>query len=536
MSPPATPPAAHGLGALVFVGYVMALVWTAPDLAMSRDESFYVHAARDYGAWWVELVSEDPGRALTQTRIDQAWDYNWEHPPLMKLAFAGSSLIHRAFDAFSTESNAFRFPTMVTAGLLLWLVLVWGASVAGLRAGLFSALSLGLFPRVFYHAHLAAFDVPIGFFVTLTAYAYWRALSDRRWAPLVGLAFGCALATKHNSWILPAVLLVHYLWFRWGRATSEGDPKPSLSWLGWMLVLGPLLLFALWPWLWADPWPRLAAYVRFHLDHVHYTYSYFGRSYFEPPLPVSVPFVMTALTVPAIFVVLALGGVVQRRAAFAPPWVAPVRDGGRRVEVLWLGLALAPMLAIALPSTPIFGGTKHWLTAYPFIALFAGCGFDAAASVVERAVFPRRWPVPLLGVLCLLPGLVQTEHSHPFGLSHYTPLAGGVPGAADLGMNRQFWGFTTGSLAGWIREELPEGGRVWTGDTTWGAWAMMQVDGLLPSDIVPARDLADADLVLVHHEPHFAEVDYQAWMVLGHVRPAVVLTYDGVPLISAYRR
>ena len=46
--------------------------------------------------------------------------------------------------------------------------------------------------------------------------------------------------------------------------------------------------------------------------------------------------------------------------------------------------------------------------------------------------------------------------------------------------------------------------------------------------------MSAADLVLVHHETHFAEVDYQAWVALGSVRPAYVLRYDGVPIISVY--
>ena len=127
--------------------------------------------------------------------------------------------------------------------------------------------------------------------------------------------------------------------------------------------------------------------------------------------------------------------------------------------------------------------------------------------------------------LCLMPGVAQTAHSHPFGLSHYTPIAGGVPGAADLGMNRQFWGFTTGSLADWFAENLPDGGSVWTCDTTWGAWKMMQSDGLLPDNIRPARSMTQADFVLVHHEPHFNEVDVQTWMAFDDLRPVHVLTY-----------
>jgi hypothetical protein len=303
-----------------------------------------------------------------------------------------------------------------------------------------------------------------------------------------------------------------------------------------MLLLGPLVLVGTWPWLWHDTGRRLVAYARFHLRHVHYTYEYLGINYFEPPLPISVPFVMTLFTVSLTVLALCLLGLYDRRAALRLPWrTEPRAANDGRTEVLWFGCLLAPLFMIALPSSPIFGGTKHWLAAYPFLALFAGLGFVA---VVERAEISawmgRRWPTWAFATLCLLPAAVETAHSHPFGLSHYTPLAGGVPGAADLGMNRQFWGFTTGSLADWIAEKLPKGGSVWTCDTTHGSWAMMQRDGLIPSNIRPEASMNAADLVLVHHEAHFAEVDYQAWVAFGSVQPVYVLRYDGVPVISVY--
>ncbi|MGB5809604.1 MAG: glycosyltransferase family 39 protein [Polyangiales bacterium] len=523
------------LGAAIFVGYAVLLLSTAPDLAMSRDESFYAHAARDYGSW-LDSVASDPGTALTREAIDRAWKYNWEHPALMKLAFASSWLAHEKFNWFSSDSLAIRLPAIVCAALLLWLIFVWGTETIGVRGGLLAALSFGLMPRVFYHSHLAAFDVPIAFFSTLTVYAYWRSLSDRRWAPLAGLAFGLAMATKHNSWMLPGIFAVHFVWVRVQHARAAKIDRPSIAWLPWMLTLGPAILIATWPWVWHDTWSRLAAYVRFHLHHVHYTYAYFGVSYYEPPLPISVPFVMTAFTVPLTVLCLAAIGVAMHRRALTPPWKARPGDSvDARVEVLWVGALLAPMLAVALPTSPIFGGTKHWITAYPFLALFAGCGFVAIVEVAKPArVWARRSSAWALGLLCLAPSVLQTADSHPFGLSHYTPLAGGVPGAASLGMNRQFWGFTTGSLADWLTARLPDGGTVWPGDTTWGAWSMMQADGQLPENIRPARSLAAADLVLVHHESHFREVDYQAWVAFDDVRPAYVLTYDGVPIISVY--
>jgi hypothetical protein len=195
---------------------------------------------------------------------------------------------------------------------------------------------------------------------------------------------------------------------------------------------------------------------------------------------------------------------------------------------------------ISLPSTPIFGGTKHWFPAYPFFALFAGRAFRWVCAVLVQtwpslAPLPRKLMPPALASLFLLPAAVETAHSHPFGLSHYTAAAGGVPGAADYGMNRQFWGFTTRSLVPFFKQAMPHGGSVYICDTIWTAWQMLSRDGFLPPNIVASFDIADADYAIVHHEKHFIEVDEQIWTTYGSVKPVYVLRYDGVPIISVYK-
>jgi hypothetical protein len=182
---------------------------------------------------------------------------------------------------------------------------------------------------------------------------------------------------------------------------------------------------------------------------------------------------------------------------------------------------------IALPSTPIFGGTKHWFTAYPFMVLFAGAAFERLRAGLAVSA--------LAGSVLLLPSFVETAHSHPFGLSHYGMAAGGVPGAADLGMNRQFWGFTTGSLVDYFKAQMPKGGSVYICDTTGMAFQMLVRDGLLPANIRPTGDIAFADYAIVHHEKHFFDVEAQIWSLYGTSAPVHVLRYDGVPIISVYK-
>jgi 4-amino-4-deoxy-L-arabinose transferase-like glycosyltransferase len=553
----------HWLGLLLAALYLAVLLGTSSELAMSRDESFYVIAAERYGNWYA-LLLEDPSRALERSAIDQAWAYNNEHPALVKTLFAWSWLLdQRGVPAlrewvglspgplFSAPSMAFRFPGMLCGALTLWLLYIFGARAADRRVGAFAALSYGMIPRVFYHSHLDCFDIPIVLMLTATVYYYWRSLVRPRWAVLTGLAYGCALATKHNAWILPGILVIHFAWVvvaELSRRRARHAPRVVLTpyWLLAMAVVGPLLFVGSWPWLWFDTYARFVGYAKFHLHHAYYNMEYLGVNYFRPPFPISFPFLMTLFTVPLTLLVLSLAGIVVRARAMMPRFVAArlsprgtLRADARATDVLWLGCALAPLLVIALPSTPVFGGTKHWFPAYPFMMLFAGHAALYVLVSTESRLLGRGLvdaaPVATLSMAALLaPAFVETLHSHPFGLSHYTLAAGGVPGAADLGLNRQFWGFTTGSVVDFLREKLPNGGRVFLHDTTSMALEMLHRDGLLPRNIRPAANLSDADYVLVQHEKHMAEVDFQAWQVFGSVQPAHVLTYDGVPIVSIY--
>ena len=539
----------HVLGAALAVAYVAVLLYTAPALGLSRDEGIYVWAAESYGRWY-QLLLDEPGKALSQDVIDAHWRINREHPPLAKTLFAWSHLLDRRFGLFTRESLGFRFPGMLNAGLLLWLIYIFGTRAVSRRVGLFAAFAYALLPRPFYHAHLDAFDVPITLAVTAVSYAYLRSLTSRRWVWLLGLAFGAALATKHNSWGLPGIFAIHFglvLLLQRLRGGAQ-QPSPRVSpvpyWFLAMALLGPPLFIASWPWLYHDTLERIGRYAAFHVHHEYYNIAYFGVNYFWPPFPISFPWVMTFYTLPLTTlacVALGLwraGGELWARVRGSDE---PSAHDATQPELLLLGCMLAPLVIISLPWTPIFGGTKHWFTAYPFMAIFAGAGFSQAL-MRTRALLPAaqvRLRTPLAvaaSALVLAPAALETAHSHPFALSHYGMGAGFVAGAAEKGMNRQFWGFTTGSLVSFLNQALPRGGRVYPCDTLDASFRMLSRDGLLSPGIVPTPNIAEADYALVHHEHHFAEVDHQIWTTWGSTRPVHVLTYDGVPIVSVYER
>ncbi|WP_437738063.1 ArnT family glycosyltransferase [Sorangium sp. So ce1335] len=601
---------ADGAIALAFAAaYVALLLATAGDLGYARDEGFYFVAANRYGAWFQALV-EAPRAALAPEAVDAAWSVNREHPGLIKSLFALSNLVlQKRLGLFAMEGTSYRFPAMVLSGAGVALVYLWGTQARDRIAGASAAVLFAMLPRYFYHAHLACFDAPIVTVWALCAYAYWRALRDggALWPVLTGIAFGLALDTKHNSWFLPIVCVAHAVALELReRIVAPAAPpqqqrgaRRSLAALAAMATIGPIVFYALWPWIWRDTLPRLREYASFHLNHEYYNMEFLGRNHWTPPMPRAYAPVMTAATVPVVTLCLFAAGLCASArerllyplacaaARLAPPGGAgalasvralaarlrpPAHDPGG-TALLWF-LAIAAVYGAWLsPSTPIFGGTKHWMTAYPFIALFAGAAFSAAvrrARVALRALLrarrgagllrarrgagarpgafaraPRsaaleraaRGPlVPaLLGAAVVAAPIAETLHAHPWALSSYTPLVGGPPGAATLGLNRTFWGYTTGAVVDYLNENVPPRGTVYVHDTAGPAWDMLLRDGRLRKDIRGVGAVAGADFALYHHEKHMLGQAYQAWVAFGTTRPDHIAGLDGVPVILVYR-
>lgn len=545
-------------GGLLGVAYVALLIATSRALGFARDEGFYAAAAEVYAGWF-DLLAREPARALGRPAIDAAFGVNHEHPPLCKLLFALSWRALQGLGRPLGEGLGFRLPGMAAAGLVVALLDRWGTRAGGRGAGLGAALAFALVPTTFYHAHLACLDMPVAALWLLTAYAYDRSLASPSWAKALGaaLAFGLALATKHNSWFLPPALATHAL------LSLALAPGREAAWrrarvLGLMALVGPLTLVAIWPWLWHDTPRRFLDYVGFHRGHNHYDIEFLGTSYFRPPFPRSYAWAMTAATLPAVTLALAAFGFAARARSLVafgfaargrPPrpfsFVFTKKHGdatqateAATTTLLWaLGVAVnyAPWLS---RETPIFGGTKHWLPAYPFLALFAGVGFARSLTAL-RAALPRpaRRPASIAALLAAFgaPAL-ETLRTHPWALTVYSPLVGGVTGAASLGLNRTFWGYSTGAVVDVLNDLVPPGGAVYAHDTAPSAWQLLQRDGRLRADLRQATSPSGADAAVYHHEPHMAGVEYQIWAAFGTATPVAVRGPDGVPTVLVYVR
>lgn len=539
-------PRAWLLGTLLSLAYLIALMLT-DTMGFPRDESFYFYAGEQYAGWFEELGenTEDGVLADSFTRgsVESHWSYNPEHPTLMKTLFGLSHQSLHETRGWLSPSLAMRLPAMLSAALMLLFtcMLAW-EFFGSLLAALSAALALALFPRLFFHAHLTCFDVPIASIWVMWVYAYYRSLRSTAWAWGTGVIWGLGLLVKLNAFFLPFVALAHWAFgnlreFRW-----EGGlrlPKLPLS-LFTMALLGPIIFVAGWPRHWFDTFDRIGWYMKFHLEHVHYFQYYFGESLWAPPFPVSFPFVMSATTTPVVTVVMTLLGCGMMLTKWAQDSVA---RGGLVQSERAVGLLLAinlllPILIIARPSTPIFGGVKHWFASLPFAALFVGYAVMRLQMIARKhsGAVAGRAVAGVLLVSLALPAGMATAGAINVGTSYFNELVGGYTGAADRRGMRQFWGYASRLLLDEMNELLPPNATVHFHNTTYFAVDFYKREGLLRDDIVGRWDLAYADCVVFHHQKSFADFEAEIWSVYETQVPLRVATIHGVPVASLYCR
>ncbi len=583
---------------LFAVGF-LALLLTERPAGFVRDESVYFDAAERHARWFQGLW-RTPGFAVTDQAITGAFDSNHEHPALMKNLFGLSLLVFHEGLGVLRPAAALRLPAFLVAALILPLVFLLTRRLFGRAAGVFAALSFLLVPRQFFEAHLAAFDVPMATAWLLVVFCFVNALKRPRWWLYTGLAFGAAMGTKHNAYFIPAVLIPFAEYVAWQRSRGNPQARALawgintvfvagaalyglmfaalgpdrfqktfllmspqtalfvlmvagggvLTWrlravdlgtframapLVAMAALGPVLFYAHWPYLWHHPVDRTAWYLAFHAQHNHYTWYYLGELLRQPPFPLTYVVVKTALTVPtSIFVPMCLGlGVVVWRAA---------KRQVTFLEVLIAVNAVASIAIISHPNVPHFGGVKHWFPSMPFLAMLAGASVARGASGLAEALEPRvrrlkaLHVVVALSVLALVPALIATARVYPYGTSYYSELAGGLPGAASLGMQRQFWANNVTGVLPWLNQHARPGERVYLHECHGGQIRDYQRNGMLRTDLAFVGDASQADLIAYQYHQEFREHEFAAWNGVGTAKPVAGLYVDETPQVVVYRR
>lgn len=511
---------------LLSVVSIAAVVTTSHDVGITYDEPLYAGQAMK-AADWLQLLFTQPRMALSRKGILDHW--NPKIKGINELQPATTKWVNGLVGALT--GGDLRAGTAVFFALMLAAVYWFGTQAFNRTVGLFAACALATLPRVFGHAHLTTLDVPVAAMVMLTTALFWSVhypSKRRQWIGTIagGVSLGLAVGTKMNGLlVLPTVLL-------WTAAMRQWSWKIAFALFG----VAPLTFFLSWPWLWLNPIGNAVEYFRYHLKHYPVLVTYFGRDYEYAPW--HYPLVMMGITTPTVVLLLSLVGVVTQSIRLkATP--RNLTDCATR----WLLLLslLVQLAAFMLPTTPKYNGVRIFLPVFPFLALFAGVGFDGMCRwLTQRLKTEQMSPALLtflLGLLCLAPSVRAIAHVHPFELSYYNALIGGVRGAVARGFEPTYWGETLLHALDALNKHTPPNGVVCL--TPGGALSyleMYQNMGLLRSDLNLSdfRRIQDADAAVFHTRR--VEMTDAARQLLRDGKPVFAQRLDDVPLVVVFTR
>ncbi|MHB1558154.1 MAG: ArnT family glycosyltransferase [Isosphaeraceae bacterium] len=398
----------------------MAVILTLNGPGLTVDEPLDVRPGRNY----LKILRQTGRHFLDRAVIDRVYRDNAEHPPLGRWWLGIASVLGEPFEVLfkgpdPTDSYvlAGRLAPALAFGVLVATIAGVGIRRFGRAAGLASAFALAAIPRVFAHAHLGALDTFLSLTWTAALLAGDRAVRSSQ-PPLAmigaGAVWSLALLTKIHAWFLLPILGV---WSTW----RLGARRASVAMACWVAT-GIALFWLGWPWLWHDSWERITRYWGTGVARATIRVLYFGQIYADRDVPWHYPWFYFVVTVPLGLHALGLVGVVHG-------W------RNRRTEPLPVLLAASILFFLVLFSTrvPVYDGERLFLLVFPAWALLAGLGFHRIDERLSNVTLRRG----LIGLLALQGlGVVLI---HPFGLSHYNLLVGGLAGAERLGLEVTYW-------------------------------------------------------------------------------------------------
>ncbi len=518
---------------LIGGGVFLLVASTSSHYGLTWDEPNYFYASdlelQWFGEFFRGVLQGDPGSALSDEKIEAAWrwdPYHVPHPPFSRLL---SALTKAAFSPFMDKFTAYRLAPALFFALLVTVMYLWMAELFDRVTGLFAALALVLMPNLFGFAHFAMTDMPLTALWFLTVYCFMKGLRDWRWSLVLGVVWGLAMATKFPAFLIPIPLL---LWAHLYHRHSY--PNKVFS----MMFLSPIIMISIQPYLWHKTLPRIALFLfdgvsRGYRPETNFSIFFFNKIYATSTVPWYYPFFMTGVTIPEAILVLFLIGLI------ALIWARPQRETMK----LFLFNAVFILLLGLIPGAVLHDVNRLMLPVLPFLVVLATCGFflltrfltDRCQTLAafQGIQHPRAKLIGIVMLLILFLPALDLFNYHPYQLSYYNRLVGGVWGAYQRGLEVTYLmeAFTPNFLE-FLNQELPQNAVI---NASFANFMLIhyQKENRLRRDIQITTKRDFDYYILLNRQNGLSKTD--RLLIHNNPRPFASVQLRGTPLISVYR-
>jgi hypothetical protein len=403
----------------ILLGVILA--WASNGFGLTWDETIYFKYSDTIRDWFLNHRSFEP------SVLRAYWNYSSyhnPHPPFMKILNAFSSAVFSGLLPFPTSYRMANIVFVSSCAALTWRLL--RTSFSGLMVTA-AICFICLQPRVFGHLMIAATDSPVAMAWLVLTLIAWRLdrTSVTVHRPILRLLLftflAMAGATKITGFMAVIPLAAYFLFQKNFR---------ELRWLAAAALFGLVVIPLISPNEWTHPLSAIGDFLLYPFLRSKQAIStfYLGRIY-KFYLPWHYFLVMTAVTYPVILLFLLSGLVNIRKVACHGLIRAILFPVG-----FWLILA-------HVPTTPKHDGIRQLLSIYPLIGLLSWFGLMGWLEAIKQAPPSRGrsllqiFSIPV--ILCIL--AFGVFRCHPFELSYYNCLIGGIRGAEKKGFELTYY-------------------------------------------------------------------------------------------------
>lgn len=358
-----------------FISYLIIGLILVPDYGMSWDEA----VQRRYGLvaldFYIEKFNLSWEKAIPVASLETA--AGRQYPTLFSTICAISERALGLQDDFRGRYLMRHYAVF----LLFWLSTLFFYKLLLLSfrkqwLALLGTFLLLLSPRIFAHSFFNPKDIVLLAFYVIASFSMIRFLQSPSWKTAVG--HGLASALVINARILgiyiPALTLLGLVLVCFRKNAPLNSRQPFRLALPIYVLVGSLLTFLFWPYLWSAPFERAQESFEM-MSNFPWGASvlYFGTFIKGAEVPWHYPIIWMGITTPLIYLIGFLLGLIL----IIPPLLKAGlqlrfwENGRQQVNFFFLALFFGPLFAILWKSATLYNGWRQLFFLYPILLLIA---------------------------------------------------------------------------------------------------------------------------------------------------------------------
>lgn len=369
--------------------FVVGLI-IAPRIGPTWDEPDNIHSG---GVYWKFLSSGFNPQIFTDSDSKTASIYgdriftqkndSGRYPPVPNVLGVAMTKLTVKFFALPETGRAIIAVFHLTTGIFFAL-LVAHVYRLGRLLGMSPAISLltatltFLYPTLFGHGFSNLKDIAQASLFTVSL--YYLIIFTFKGDSLQGVAgavvWGLAIATKLNAVYVPVI------WGVWGLFMRKFGKLDQLVKFVLFIVIGLIVAFTAWPFLWFDPVNRALGVLNYFATVGQGFMLYWNGQSYQVGVSQGLwwyPWANLLLVTPLPLMLLGLVGlltvVVKGLTRSAPT------DRARMVLVFWL---VIPLLRTFFPHAAFYDGIRHFLETLPAFMLLTGIGAETVLGKLPK--------------------------------------------------------------------------------------------------------------------------------------------------------